>query len=318
MINTNRNQTNVIYIASIGRSGTTLLDSILGTHPDMASVGELHIWPHEIRENGRLPTGAGVMIGDDPFWQEMQRQLNPLQQKGPGVDYFRESHDAGRTLRLERLRDFESTSLSADVQALIDQYASNTDSIYQTFLDVYESFEGARPTWIVDSSKDPYRLCWLARSKRFNLRVVHMVKHPNGFIYSVTKPHIHASHFAFPDRILWTLRQSGAWSVRNHLIRKVATNHLRPAESLTLRYEDLARAPENAVESICSLVDCSFDPSIVNDFRDGSRYAMAGNPMRQRTGGIYLDEKWKTQLPRSSRYLTQAITSFNKRKYGYQ
>lgn len=310
--------TNVIYIASIGRSGTTLLDCIMGAHSAMASVGELHIWPHEIRESGRLPTGSGVMIEDDPFWQEMQRRLNPLQQEGPGVDYFREAHDAGRTLRVERLRDFESSALSPKVQSLVDQYAENTDAIYQTFLDVHESFEGTRPTWIVDSSKDPYRLCWLARSQRFNLRVIHMVKNPNGFIYSVTKPHIHAEHFSFPDRILWTLRQSGAWSIRNHLIRKVTTNHLRLEDSLTLRYEDLASTPEETIKNVCSLVNCTFDSKIVSDFRDGSKYAVAGNPMRQRSGGIYLDEKWKTQLPLSSRYLTQAITSVNRRQFGYQ
>jgi hypothetical protein len=308
---------NVIYIASIGRSGTTLLDCILGSHPEMASVGELHIWPHEIRENGRLPTGSGEMIDSDPFWQEMCQRIDPLQQPNPGLDHFREAHDAGRTLRLERLPDFSSRPLSASSQHLVDQYAENTEEVYRAFLDVYEKFEGSRPTWIVDSSKDPYRLCWLTRSQRFNLRVIHMVKHPNGFIYSVTKPHIHAEHFALPDRVLWTVRQAGAWSVRNHLIRAVMETHLNTAHGMTLRYEDLARTPYSVVEDICGMVDCTYAPSLVDEFRDGGKYAMAGNPMRQRSGGIRLDEKWKRALPSSSRYITQMITSVNARQFGY-
>jgi len=308
---------NLVYITSIGRSGTTLLECLLGVHPQIATIGELHCWPHEILEGGRLPTGSGKMIGEDPFWQEMLAQINPLFQPPPRIHHFREAHDAGKTLRPSRVTDFYSKRLSSGVARDIDRYARNSEVVYRTFLDLVEKYTGTRPAWIVDASKDPYRLCWLARSDLFNIRVIHAVKNPKGFIYSVTKPHIHGKGLTGPRRIAWTIRQAGAWSIRNQLISALAERFLRSEEYTLLRYEDLAQRPASVLKGACDFIGVPFSASAIDDFRDGSPFAIAGNPMRQRSGGIHLDEKWRRRLPLSSRILTQTITAVNASRYGY-
>jgi hypothetical protein len=257
------------------------------------------------------------MIDEDPFWIEMKTRINPLKQPSPQIHYFRESHDAGKTLRPSRVNDFYGDRLSPSLYQNIDQYAHNSEIVYSTFLDLVEERTGTRPTWIVDASKDPYRLCWLARSGLFNIRVVHMVKNPNGFIYSVTKPHIHGEGMTAPRRVAWTVRQAGAWSVRNHLISALADRFLHPTEYALLRYEDLALKPADVFKTVCEFIGVSFDQGVIDNFRNGSPFAIAGNPMRQRSGGIRLDEKWREQLPASSRIITEAITSVNASHYGY-
>lgn len=303
---------NVIYIASIGRSGTTLMDCILGAHSQMASIGEVHLWPHEIREDGVLPCGSGKFVQEDPFWKEMKRRVNPLSQPAPRIDYFREEHDGGQTLRVGRLRDFYGTSLSPSTRSKVLRYAENTEKIYDNFLDLVEEKEGTRPLWVVDSSKDPYRLAWLYRSKIFNLKVVHLVRKPKGFIHSVTKPFIYTDDNPIFKRLFWTIRQSGAWSIRNQLILNITQNHLPPEDHVLINYEDLASEPIETTKRVMRTADTDFEEEAVANFREGSPYAIGGNPMRQRDGDIELDEKWKENLPDSSKLITDLITSLNR------
>src|SRR5436190_1536245 len=158
----------LVYVASIGRSGSTLLELLLGAHEDIATVGELHLWPHELRPGGRhLPCGCGLPIEACPFWLEMARRVDPLGSPPPRLDAFREEHTGGRTLRLGRLLDF-LVRPRPEVDREVATYADNTERTLRAFADLTEETTGRRPDWLVDASKDPYRLAWLVRSGRFD------------------------------------------------------------------------------------------------------------------------------------------------------
>ncbi len=127
---------NLIFVASIGRSGSTLLESMLGAHSQIETTGEVQIWPHEIMDGGVLPVGSGLMIDEDPFWIEMKKRLDPLAQPFPQIHHFREKHYAGRTLRLDRIGDFATTSLPPETHELMMQYARNNHELFTVFADV--------------------------------------------------------------------------------------------------------------------------------------------------------------------------------------
>ncbi len=319
---------NLIYIASIGRSGTTLLESMLGAHSQMATCGELHIWPHEIRQGGVRPCSCGRFVEDCPFWSAVRGRVDPLRQPSPRLEFFREAHHAGRTLRPERLRTFGTEKLSGAEAEQVRTYGANNAAIYRAFLDEMESATGRRPRWVVDASKDVYRLLWLVRSGLFNVKVLHNVKNPRAFVYSVTKRFIHgaygtgdgAPNGAAPasTRLYYTARQSLAWSVRNHLITKLAKNHLRPEDYLLVRYEKLASRPEATFREICATIGVEAEAGAVEGFREGSFHTIAGNPMRYEQKGIVLDERWKEHLPASSRRVAELVTVFNRARYGYR
>jgi len=234
------------------------------------------------------------------------------------LHFFREQHDGGKTLRLERLREFGAYSPPEKTRRQVMQYGSNNATIFRTFADLVAEETGERPVWLVDASKDPYRLLWLQRSGRFNIKVIHMVKNPRGYIYSAIKRWLKSDDpLRVLKRLYYTSRQSVAWVIQNRLISSVAEHHLSSGNHMLLRYEDFAPQPKEMFHTVCELIGVDYVPSAVDNFREGSRFTIAGNPMRYEDRGIYLDEKWKTRLPLSSRYLAELVTSPSMSKYGY-
>lgn len=314
----NQPKLNLVYIASIGRSGTTLLECILGAHSQITTCGEVQIWPHEIMQGGVLPCGSGKYVHEDPFWTEMRRRVDPLKQPEPQIHFFREQHNAGRTLRLERLRDFGKQQLSEDVAKQVQQYSQNNYDMFSTFLDIIEETTGVRPRWVVDASKDPYRLLWFIRSNLFNIKVFHLVKNPRGFVYSVTKRWLNSDdRFRNQKRLYYTARQSLAWVIQNHLSSKIAETHLDADNYRLIQYEELASNPKETFRDVCKVIGCRYEEQAMDNFRAGGLFAIAGNPMRQETRDIELDQKWQKCLPRSSRRVTELVTKVNRSRFGY-
>ncbi|MFT5362413.1 MAG: hypothetical protein ACI9VX_000030, partial [Dinoroseobacter sp.] len=60
----------VLFIAGMGRSGSTLLGDVLDTFDGVTAVGELHhIWGRGADENWRC--GDGPLFWDHPGWQRV-------------------------------------------------------------------------------------------------------------------------------------------------------------------------------------------------------------------------------------------------------
>lgn len=309
---------NLIYVASIAFSGSTLLESMLGAHSQIETCGEVHLWPHELLEGGVKPLVSGAYVQDSPFWQAMRDRVRPLIQPAPRIHFFRETHQAGRTLRPERLRDFGPAPLPPTTRRQVQQYGLNNYALFRTFADLVEETTGTRPRWIVDASKDPYRLLWLARSGLFNLKVCHLVKDPRAFAYSATKRHVTDDDpWQAVKRPYFAARRSLAWVVQNHLFRQIATHHLADGHYRLIHYEALASAPKATFERVCRMIGCPYEPEAVDNFRTGGQFAIAGNPMRHETRDIALDERWRTRLPRSSRRIARAVSSLNRTRFGY-
>src|SRR5262249_2495572 len=57
----------VILLGGLGRSGTTLVERIVGELPGVMALGEIvHLWRRDIRDNERC--GCGERFHDCPFW----------------------------------------------------------------------------------------------------------------------------------------------------------------------------------------------------------------------------------------------------------
>src|SRR5215467_11381586 len=60
----------VIYLGGLGRSGSTLLERLLGELPGVVPVGEVvHLWRRGVAENGRC--GCGAEFGACEFWTQV-------------------------------------------------------------------------------------------------------------------------------------------------------------------------------------------------------------------------------------------------------
>ncbi|MFD0886208.1 sulfotransferase, partial [Streptosporangium algeriense] len=62
--------TRVVFLGGLGRSGTTLLERLLGEVPGVTPLGEVaHLWTRGVLANEDC--GCGKPFGACPFWREV-------------------------------------------------------------------------------------------------------------------------------------------------------------------------------------------------------------------------------------------------------
>ena len=277
----------LVYVLSNGRSGSTLLDLLLGSHPRVWTLGELQVLPHELREQ-RAPCGCGEPVGACPFWTGV---LPELETDGapPRLEHFREAHGFGRVVRPEHLCDLVRGRAHGARAASAAAYADRTVSVLRAAWRAALERSTEPVEWLVDASKDPYRLLWLRHHPELDLRVVHLYKDPRAFVHAMRRGHERG-------RATTTLRFAARWRIENGLMSRLYRT--LPAERrLALHYEDLAADPAAACTRVARVLDVRpdrFDPST---FRERENHAISGNSMRWREEGVVLDETWRSELP---------------------
>jgi hypothetical protein len=301
---------NLLYIASNGRSGSTLLDLLLGAQANLWTTGEFHLLPWELKTH-RQPCGCGIRVEDCVFWRPIIDRTDPVLREG-SIHRFRDHHGGGKVLRAAELPFTLAWKRAddADRRVAIDRYGRDNMIVLREVLAHARRLKGDGVTWVVDASKDLYRLLWLQRSGYFNIRVVHVVKDPRAFAYSMTKDALGRSAWR---GLMWATRR---WIVENYLINRVCAGNFRPMDVIRLRYEDLARHPHGTVTAIAEWLGVAATAARLDDFRSGN-HAIAGNKMRYEDGGVRLDSAWRKALSPAQRAVVGALAYLPGRGFGY-
>lgn len=284
-------RTKILYIAGWGRSGTTVLDNLLGQVDGFVSTGELHqIWSRGLTQ-GRS-CGCGVTLTECPFWQQVF-------QAGFGgignVDAAQviRSQDAIHTRHAPRvLRSAQSGSLMQSFQ-----YATHLNNLYSGLASV----DGTRV--IVDSSKYPTDAIVAAGLPDFDAFVVHVYRDPRAVAFSWRR--IKETPDKRTDggklRRVGVVRSTIVWQVYNWVIARYVRRSVGSHNFMGLAYEDLASRPEAALDSIIDLL--RENPSQRPTFQDNvvevkPSHTASGNPNRFESGRreIRLDSEWERRL----------------------
>ena len=300
----------VLYIAGFGRSGSTILDNLLGGVDGFFSAGELcYMWDHDLRENGLC--GCGHPLMGCEVWGEVL------------ADDDVAAIDAGEMARIEgggvRTRHLPLALLPRGRKMLdlrLKRYAGNLDAVYRAI----QRTTGARV--IVDSSKNPMYGRVLGTVPSIDLYVVHLVRDPRAAAYSWLRKKMQPDRgeFGYMDQhapakssVLWTLWNgaSGVFWGRT------------PGRYLRLRYEDFVADPREALTRILEMVgeggaDLPFVSGRAVEL--GVSHTVAGNPNRFKTGGIELrlDDEWKGKMRIRDRALVTLLTFPLLKRYGYR
>jgi hypothetical protein len=298
----------LIYILSNGRSGSTLLDMLLGSHSTIWSLGEAQILPWEVREN-RLPCGCGKLVEKCNFWQPVLSKI-PLNQGEYPIEYFREKHTGGRAVRWKYLHQIFKRSPSKKLQPAIDEYGRLNATYFRVVREAAQEYAGQNINWLVDASKDVYRLFWLQHSGYFNLRIIHLVKDPRAFVYSMVKK-------LLPVANRKVVRFVGRWLFENGLYAYYCRNNTLVSQTKLLQYETFASNPQTTMDALGHWLGLEFPDLASQNFRQKENHAIAGNPMRWQSTQIFLDEKWRQSLPASYARFIWATTCPLARKLGY-
>lgn len=303
----------VLYFAGSGRSGSTVINNILGQVDGAFAAGELrYLWQRGMEEN-RL-CGCGRPFNECPHWQQVMARVladqAPLDPAG-----------IGRRL-LSRLRIARVPGMLArravgrrPVPAHPDDAA--VAGLYAALADV----TGAQV--IVDSSKLPPYALLLSGLPGIDLRVLHVVRDSRATAFSwrrrkQLRDYEGDEESLMPQQKLW--KSALLWLCWNSLT--VLLWGRAEDRYLRLRYEDFVREPLPSMEKVVRLA--GLDPATLpfetpTSVRLEPTHSVAGNPSRHRVGTVELrpDQEWQRVMPRRQRALVTTLTAPALRAFHY-
>ncbi len=243
-----RDRVKVLYIAGYSRSGSTILDSILGQVDGFFSTGELYyLWGRNILDNTICGCGA-------PF-RECQVWNGVFDGAFGGMD---------RVNAREMIRAQESNTRTRHIpiaavpwgrrllRSRSRQYLERLKVLYQQI----QASTGCRV--IVDSSKVPLYGYLLSTIPSIDLYVVHLIRDPRAASYSWLKKRLlpplpgKKEEALYMDRYSVT-RSSMVWNVTNLAVEMFWRG--QPNKYLMLRYEDFVIRPQENLQRIVELVN---------------------------------------------------------------
>ncbi|CAN5495007.1 sulfotransferase [soil metagenome] len=301
----------VLAIIGRGRSGSTILDNLLGEIDGFVSVGELHnFWQRALIKNE--PCGCGRLVAQCALWAKVLDRINDTYPGGAPdprtVVNWQEQIVRSRHTR--RLLEPDAGSLAhlPDLKA----YTRLLGAVYEAI------GSASSQRVIVDSSKRPAHGALLHLVPGITPYFIHLVRDVRAVAYSRRRKKVTARR---------EMRRSGSfanafkWIERNLASEAVRGRH-QPAHSCFLRYEDFITDPARTLRALVTMLEEKTDRLPLKGERTallGRNHAVAGNPSRFHEGEVMLrlDDEWiYKQRPRDRATVT-AITLPLLRKYGY-
>lgn len=300
----------VLYVAGWGRSGSTILDNVLGQLDGFFSVGELsYVWDRNVIEN-RI-CGCGRPFRECPVWTGvMEAAFGGMD----GVDAREMIRLRDRGARTRHVPLMLAPRVGRTViKGRLDWYPRNLGNLYRAIRDV----TGSRV--IVDSSKLPSYGYALGLVPEVDLYVVHLVRDPRAVAHSWQRKMVlpdtgtlMTRHGSLQSPLIWD-----AWNAATEvLLGRPAGRYMR------LRYEDFVEKPREAVGRILELVGEEVPKLPFVSEREvelGTTHTVSGNPSRFRTGTVELraDEEWRRSMKTSDERIVSALSWPLRARYGY-
>jgi len=311
----------VLSLVGAGRSGSTVLSSILGEVPGILDAGELRwLWARDLV--GQRVCGCGATPAACPVWSAVTEKTTGIpadRQDGATLtDALRDRIDAQReATRLGNRRRLLTLAAPRPGHATDAAMSDLVGAGVATF-DALFSVTGADV--VVDASKRPQEAAVLARSG-IDHYVVHMVRDPRAVVHSWRR--------AKPLPAAAGKAAMGTRSMRRTLMRWVENaagaellrRHVPQDRWLFLRYEDFAQRPLQTVDQVLALLGVEADPPFTapDTVRLAAHHVLSGNPNRFTTGAVRIvaDQEWRTRMTRRDLALVEGATWPFLLRYGY-
>ena len=293
----------VVYIAGSGRSGSTVLERILGEVPGFVNVGELIDLFRRSRDSERC--GCGLAFTSCPFWAAVGERAFGGWDSAFLSRVGQLQSNVARQRRLPRL--VAGRMAGRDFGADLTAYGAYHVKLYRAIA------SEASAEYVVDSSKWPVQALALARAG-VDVRVIHLVRDPRGVANSLSKKRVARPHALHDADFMWQKAPAGAaarWSACQAEAELLRLSGLRVTR---VRYEDLVRQPRPTIETMLAKLGLPHGPSELAHIGDrrvvlGKSHGLSGNPSRFDNGEIVLrsDEAWREQMSRRDRLTVSAV-----------
>ncbi|NEQ36338.1 MAG: sulfotransferase [Okeania sp. SIO3I5] len=222
----------VIFILGIGRSGSTLLDLMLGSHPQAFSLGEISKLPQKLVNKGQRNLAA---LKESRFWIDNFDEAE-LKRFAAGISNHR--FNKYIPLKIERF-----------VRELVGK-----DDIFNPYTIL---FEKTKTQILVDSSKYFSWVSQQLKNREFQKGVIdsyliRMVRDGRAVVNSYSR--------IYPEQTISEITQK--W-VRLFKEQQDFYDKFSGGQKMLVRYEELATKPEEVLTNICQFLGIEFFPDMV-------------------------------------------------------
>ena len=275
----------ILYIVSDRRTGSTLLENLLGQLEGFSSVGELRMLQGHLRQQGPgdkwgWKCSCGEPIRECALWGEVNRNL-PLDELRTRLDH----REGGRSM-------FESIPKAVD--AALDKYALSGMEVAQDSLRILMAFaEQSASSWVVDSSKDALQGYFLYKARPESVRILHLKRsigeiafsklgHRKGGVGSSFQMAQYLSSVALQNRFA------------DELVSRIA-----PESKFSLHYRDLATDPQASLAALLQFLNAPVSAELLpNHMEPFSSHSIGGTPSRFDRRAVVYDDKSKSYFDR--------------------
>ena len=307
----NNKKIKVVFIGGENRSGTTLLDRILGKNDVFFSLGEvIQIWRRGFIEN--WPCGCGKAFRNCDFWQAVIKKAFGRLEK---IDI---QHIYNLQRSIVRIRHMPQLALpklrSSRFQAHLQEYSNILVQLYRAIAQL------TNYKVLIDSSKSACYALVLTEISDIELSVIHLVRDSRAVAYSMQKKKVRLDtpwKQAYMER-RGLFESCLYWSIANW-----STSLLKDRVKLyrLVLYESLASQPKATITQLLnslglSKADLAF---FLTDNRVslGISHTISGNPVRVNVGCINIkpDLEWMGKLQWYKYYTITLLTYPLLKKY---
>jgi hypothetical protein len=211
----------VVYILSVQNSGSTLLDAVLGAAPGVRSLGEAAGF-HRYADSG--PCDCGRPAATCGPCASVVETI----ERGGGLDRYRAVARLpmrGRCLHWAFVPTRKRRAYARAADAMFEAVAANT-----------------RATVLVDSSKNVGRAAALLADSRHDVRILHLVRDPRGYLQSRQR---RADAVGREPAAVTFLK----WLGKNALISALVGPRAR-GRMMRCQYEDLLAEPGPTIAAV--------------------------------------------------------------------
>ncbi|TCK27883.1 sulfotransferase [Pseudonocardia endophytica] len=300
----------VLYIAGWGRSGTTLLDNLVGSHHGVFTAGEVTcLWKLSFVD-GRL-CGCGVPLLNCDLWRAiLDRAFG-----GPPDPYH--MLELQRTaISVWRTPTMVSGARRGEIDAGVVEYADVLSRLYRAIA----AETGA--SVIVDASKRPPDAVATGLAEGVDPYLLHMIRDPRACAFSwqrtMAQPDTSSPSLMHRHGRLMNIGHWVSWNLASEMVSRVYPE----GHYTQLRYEDFMTDPRATMDRVMEFVG---EPVVDSPFVDRTtallpaNHTVAGNPKRFRTGEvrIRLDDEWRHRQSAVDRRTATALALPLLPRYGY-
>jgi hypothetical protein len=297
-----------IFVVGNVHSGTTLLQKILASHPDVyAGHGETQFYPNLALIRSHFPD-----LGSTGVRRNYLAYLIQLLSRN-----FNEAESAFHENRLDSILEVPGNPriLQLAESALCGERSHQR--MYFEVFDIVASCKGA-VRWL---EKTPAHVFYIDEisQQRPQSRIIELIRDPRAVLASKRSRSreewlgnfdanraIHAA--GGYDPVLRSLAWKSGY-------RQAARAKLRyPGRILTIRYEDLVQDPQDTIRSVCDFVELEYRRDMLQVHVTNSSSQRAGNRIGFSTEAI---SHWRTQLPESAILICDRIARREIKDGGY-